>query len=221
MAIDPFAPLKFGIRIGIGVVRFELRVVERVLGLEPEPEAVVVVAEPEPDLAGESEAVPFAVVVPEPEDLEPEPEVIDIEPEPELIDIEPEPEPIDIEPEPVAPEPEPEPLQAVPEPPASEAAAAMAELDPDSSHIDTEPELVAEFAEEGAEDGAGAELRVDEPWEGYRRMRVADVRDRVLTASSEELAVIQLYEITHRRRRTVLDAVERRSRQLADTPTRS
>jgi hypothetical protein len=87
-------------------------------------------------------------------------------------------------------------------------------------HIDTEPELVAEFAESGAEEGAGAELHVDEPWEGYRRMRVAAIRDRVAVAGAEELAVVQLYEVTHRRRRSVLDAVERRSNQLANAPAR-
>jgi hypothetical protein len=100
------------------------------------------------------------------------------------------------------PEPEPEPE---PEPPV---------------HIDTEPDLVGEFAEPGAEEGAGAELHVDEPWQGYRRMRVAEIRDRVAVAGAEELAVTQLYEITHRRRRSVLDAVERRSKQLANAPAR-
>ena len=87
-------------------------------------------------------------------------------------------------------------------------------------HIDTEPELVGEFAEAGAEEGAGAEIHVDEPWDGYRRMRVTDIRDRVAVAGPEELAVAQLYEVTHRRRRSVLDAVERRSKQLANAPTR-
>ena len=55
------------------------------------------------------------------------------------------------------------------------------ELIPD--HVDEEVVLVAEVAEEGAEDGAGPELHIDEPWEGYDRMaavelRPADRRDR-------------------------------------------
>jgi len=34
--------------------------------------------------------------------------------------------------------------------------------------------LVAEVAEEGAEDGAGAELTVEPPWDGYDRMTAAE-----------------------------------------------
>lgn len=168
MALDPLAPLKFGIRLGIGVVRFELRVIERVLGLDrPEPDAVVVVVESEPE----------AVANPA---REPDVAAVDLAPITE-------------------------PPARAPEPPV---------------HIDTEPELVAEFAEPGAEEGAGAEIHVDEPWDGYRRMRVADIRDRVAVAGAEQLAVTQLYEVTHRRRRSVLDAVERRSKQLANAPAR-
>jgi len=172
MALDPFAPLKFGIGVGAGVLRFELRVIERILGLSrPEPDAVVVVVEPTPEVASEPAR---------------EPEVAAVEPE------------------------------RIPEPPTR-----SREAEPETPvHIDTEPELVAEFAESGAEEGAGAEIHVDEPWEGYRRMRVAAIRDRVAVAGAEELAVTQLYEVTHRRRRSVLDAVERRSKQLADTPAR-
>src|SRR5215211_5242430 len=45
------------------------------------------------------------------------------------------------------------------------------ELVPD--HVDEEVVLVAETAEAGAEDGAGPELRVDPPWEGYDQMTAA------------------------------------------------
>jgi hypothetical protein len=98
----------------------------------------------------------------------------------------------------VAPEPEPEP----------------------PAHVDDEPELVAEFAESGAGEGAGAELHVDEPWEGYRSLTAAQVNARIADAGAAELAVIQLYETTHRGRRSILEAVERRSRQLANEPAR-
>jgi hypothetical protein len=87
-------------------------------------------------------------------------------------------------------------------------------------HVDDEPELVGEFAEPGAGEGAHAELHVDEPWEGYRSLTAAEVRRRIGDAGAEELAVIQLYETTHRRRRTVLGAVERRSKQLANDRAR-
>jgi hypothetical protein len=78
--------------------------------------------------------------------------------------------------------------------------------------VDEEPVLTAEFAEEGAEDGAGAEVHVEEPWEGYRDMKVADVTARLATATATELAGVQLYESSHRKRRSVLRDVERRLR---------
>jgi|tagenome__1003787_1003787.scaffolds.fasta_scaffold20908844_4 hypothetical protein len=183
MALDPLAPLKFGIRVGIGVLRWELRVIELVLGLdEPEPDAVIF-AEPEPE----------PVFTPEPAPEPPPARRPVARPPVEPVESVPVPEP---EPPPVPPEPEPD----------------------APVHIDTEPELVAEFSEPGAEEGAGPEIHVAEPWDGYGRMRVADIRDRVAVAGAEELAVAQLYEVTHRRRRSVLDAVERRSKQLANAP---
>jgi hypothetical protein len=81
------------------------------------------------------------------------------------------------------------------------------ELIPD--HVDEEPVLVAEAAEEGAEDGAGAELHVEPPWDGYERMSAADIRDRLAAANATEAAAVELYESTHRSRRSVLDAAER------------
>jgi hypothetical protein len=85
------------------------------------------------------------------------------------------------------------------------------ELIPD--HVDEEPVLVAETAEEGAEDGAGAELHVDPPWNGYDQMTASDVRDRLNTATAAEAAAVELYESTHKSRRTVLDAAERALRR--------
>src|SRR3954454_20620990 len=173
MSLDPLAPIRLGFRVGIGVLRFELRLIEHLLGLNGDEPEVYVPRQPAP---------PVRPVAPEP-DPEPEPEPV----EPPLAVV-PEPEP----------DPEPEPEEPV--------------------HIDTEPELVAEFSEPGAEDGAGAEIHVAEPWDGYKKMRGADVRDRVAVAGTEELAVVQLYEMTHRRRRSILDAVERRTKELANAP---
>jgi hypothetical protein len=81
------------------------------------------------------------------------------------------------------------------------------ELIPD--HVDEEVVLVAESAEEGAEDGAGPELHVDPPWDTYDQMTAADIRDRLTAASPVEAAAVELYEATHKSRRTVLDAAER------------
>jgi hypothetical protein len=69
--------------------------------------------------------------------------------------------------------------------------------------------LVAESADPGAQDGAGPELHVTEPWKGYRSMRAADVVDRLVVESEAALAVMVLYERSHKNRRTVLAAAER------------
>jgi hypothetical protein len=86
------------------------------------------------------------------------------------------------------------------------------ELVPD--HVDEEPVLVAEAAEEGAEDGAGAELHVEPPWDGYDRMTAVDVRDRLAAANVTEAAAVELYEARGKNRRSVLDAAERALRGL-------
>jgi hypothetical protein len=85
--------------------------------------------------------------------------------------------------------------------------------------IDDEPELVAEVAEPGAEDGASAELEVDEPWAGYDDLTADDAIERVRQADAAELAVVELYERAHKQRRTVLAAAERRQKELANAPS--
>jgi hypothetical protein len=77
------------------------------------------------------------------------------------------------------------------------------------AHVSEEPELVAESAEPGAEDGAGAGITVAEPWDGYGHMSAKDVIDRARTANVAELATMRLYEARHRARQTVLAAVDR------------
>jgi len=79
-------------------------------------------------------------------------------------------------------------------------------------HVSEQPELVEEVAEPGAEDGAGAEVHVEQPWDGYDRMKAADVIDRLAGASTAELAAVQLYETGTKGRTTVLETVERELR---------
>jgi hypothetical protein len=78
------------------------------------------------------------------------------------------------------------------------------ELVPD--HVDEEVVLVAEVAEEGAEDGAGPELHVDPPWDGYDEMTAPQITDRLTAATVEQAAAVELYEAIGKSRRTVLDA---------------
>ncbi len=81
------------------------------------------------------------------------------------------------------------------------------ELVPD--HVDEEVVLVAEVAEEGAEDGAGPELNVEEPWDSYDEMTAPEIRDRLAAADPVLAAAVNLYETTHKSRRTVIEAAER------------
>jgi hypothetical protein len=88
---------------------------------------------------------------------------------------------------------------ATPEPPAAD----------EPVHIGEEPELVAESAETGAEEGAGAQVDVDEPWPGYGEMNAADIEDRLLTEGPEAAAAVSLYEASHKGRASILEAASR------------
>lgn len=108
-----------------------------------------------------------------------------------------------------APAPPPTPAQAPPPP--------LALVD-EPTHVSREPTLVEELAEAGAEDGAGAQVRIDEPWEGYSRLGAKAVIARLRDADSAELAAVNLYESAHRARRTVLSAVERQLAARGSAP---
>ncbi len=112
------------------------------------------------------------------------------------------------------PAPEPPPVHRVPSredlPPSAQPAPPPP---PEPAHVSEEPTLVEEFADPGAEDGAGAQVRVDPPWDGYEHMSAKQVTSRLAGASPEELAAVQLFELTHRRRQTIMNAVERELRK--------
>jgi hypothetical protein len=76
-------------------------------------------------------------------------------------------------------------------------------------HVSEEAVLVEEFAEPGAEEGAGPEVHIEEPWDGYESMNAKDVIARLAASNAAELAAVALYERGHRGRQTVLAAVER------------
>jgi hypothetical protein len=77
---------------------------------------------------------------------------------------------------------------------------------PEPVHVSEEPVLVAEVADDGAEDGAGPELRIDEPWEGYSSMTAAEIRRRLREADAATVAAVRLYEAANKGRSTVLQA---------------
>jgi hypothetical protein len=103
--------------------------------------------------------------------------------------------------------PEPE-VREAPEP----AGETVAEAPAAPGHVDVEATLVESFAESGAEDGAGAQIRIEEPWGGYGELTANDVIARLEQATAEELAAVQLFEASSKQRTTVLNAVERQLR---------
>jgi hypothetical protein len=101
----------------------------------------------------------------------------------------------------------PEPGEAGPEPDVLDVEPPADPRDePAPEHVDEEPVLVAEAAEAGAEEGAGPEVHIDPPWDGYDRMTAADIRDRLAAATLEEAAAVELYEAAGKKRSSVLDA---------------
>ena len=71
------------------------------------------------------------------------------------------------------------------------------------SHVDTEPVVAYES---GPADDVGAEIHVDAPWDGYDRMRAADIVDRLQAADEATRAVVRLYEAQGKARSSVLAA---------------
>jgi hypothetical protein len=93
-------------------------------------------------------------------------------------------------------------------PTAGESAPA-APTSPEPAHVSEEPELVAEAAETGAEEGAGAEVDVDEPWTGYDEMTAPDIEDRLQAEGPEAAAAVSLYEASRKGRASILEAASR------------
>ncbi|HET8673787.1 MAG TPA: hypothetical protein VFL87_09140 [Thermoleophilaceae bacterium] len=55
-------------------------------------------------------------------------------------------------------------------------------------------------------------MEIAEPWEGYDRMKVAEIQRRLEDSSDEVAAVVRLYESAGKNRQTVLRAAERKLR---------
>jgi hypothetical protein len=70
-------------------------------------------------------------------------------------------------------------------------------------HVDSEPSLAYEA---GPADDVGAEVHVDAPWEGYDKMRAADIVTRLKRADDATRAVVRLYEQQGKARSSVLAA---------------
>jgi hypothetical protein len=82
---------------------------------------------------------------------------------------------------------------------------------PEPVHVSEEPELVAEVADRGAEEGAGPEIHIDEPWEGYDRMTAAAIKGRLRMEGAAVAGTVRLYEAAHKGRSSVLEEAGRRT----------
>lgn len=90
----------------------------------------------------------------------------------------------------------------------------LRDTDAAAKTIDDTDEVVAEFADPGGEDGAGATLAVDPPWDGYAQQTAATIVERLGGLEAAEVAVLELYERGHKNRQTVLNAARRRLKSL-------
>jgi outer membrane biosynthesis protein TonB len=155
-----------------------------------------VMPEPAPEAPSARETPPAPEAPPAPREPRPAPEAPPA-PEATAPTSAPAPPVPPVPSEPTAAEPLP-PEPAPPEPAPAEPA-----------HVSTEPELVRESAEPGAEDGAGAQIRIDEPWPGYRSLKARDIVARLPTATREELATVELFERAGANRSSVIVAAQR------------
>lgn len=120
-------------------------------------------------------------------------------------------------PEPAPPPRRPEAATPPPVPPAAAEGPAVPVVPPPAGAktVDDDPVPVGEFGGEGAAEGAGAEVTVDEPWDGYDTMTAAQIQKRLAGADREALAAVVLHEGVGRKRKSVIAAAEKRLRQLS------
>jgi hypothetical protein len=78
-----------------------------------------------------------------------------------------------------------------------------------NGHIDAEVSLVAESADDGASNGAGAHVHIAPPWERYTRMKAAEITERLTREADAVVSVVLLYESMNQARKTVIAAAER------------
>lgn len=104
--------------------------------------------------------------------------------------------------EPAPPPAEPvAPVRVAPEPPVATPAAPR---DGNLSSADAARQREAEREARATPESSGPELRVEEPWEGYDAMNVADVLGRLKGVNATVLAMVRLYEETHKSRKGIL-----------------
>ena len=106
--------------------------------------------------------------------------------------------------------PRPAPPPPPPPPPADEPPPAAAEAfgppEPTRGEAARARETLREA--EATADSPGPEIRIDEPWPGYRKLRAPEIVDRLAAADDATKAMVRLFESGHRKRKRVLSATE-------------
>jgi hypothetical protein len=64
----------------------------------------------------------------------------------------------------------------------------------------------ADLVETEGSASPGATIHVDEPWAGYDKMKAPEIVGRVNESDAAVKAVVRLYETTHKKRRSIVDA---------------
>lgn len=67
---------------------------------------------------------------------------------------------------------------------------------------------LAQRQEAADEESVGAQLRVDEPWDGYEKMTAQQIVARLKEADDAQRAIVRLYESNGRARKGILRATE-------------
>ena len=195
-------------------LRLMLVIVERALSGAASVARIALETVEEPAREAGARGQPYSWPRPKGADRGPPSVEVSVEPETDVVAPEPgergpEPNLVEpVEPEAVEPGGPQAPPAAVAEPPAPPPSAPAAGPD----HLEERPVVAAEVAEAGAEEGAGAELHVELPWDGYGGMTAAEVWVRLADADPEVAAVVKLYEAAHKRRSSVIEAADRRMR---------
>ena len=96
--------------------------------------------------------------------------------------------------------PEPKPARHLPEITKGEAGRIRAQEREDEANADENAAMSLGTAT------PGATLRVDAPWEGYDKMRAPDIVTRLKASDDTVKAIVRLYEGTHKKRKSILDA---------------
>jgi hypothetical protein len=103
-----------------------------------------------------------------------------------------------------------------PPPPAAPAAPRVArghrrerDVQPNGRPRAKDPEPETELVETEGGASPHAQITVDAPWDGYDAMRANQIVARVKTADTAVKAVVRLYEQSHKKRKSILDATAR------------